>query len=238
MTNFISRREADELCDGLIRHFLGQTAPPPFVDIDSFVQDYLKCSLFYENFAEDDPDKLGFTGDGRSPLLVRRGGNVCSVVFPRMAIVLDRYLLSPGEEYRRRFVLSHEAGHILANRIDPTSAACFHRAYDRERSYTFEDMKSRYAISEWQANTIGASLLMPRFLVGNALRQFGNGKRIPVYGENVFHPREKMILQKMADSLKVSHTALVIRLRELKLLEYHPLSEYIQQGLGYGGGQP
>ncbi len=235
MTNYISRNEADELCDELIRHFLSGNATPPFVDIDSFVQDFMKCSIFYEHFAEEDPDKIGFTGDGRSPLMVRRGKEVQSVVFPRNTIVLDRFLLKPAEEYRRRFVLSHEIGHILANQINPESAACFHRTYDKERTYTISEMKSRYAMGEWQANAIGAALLMPRFLIRDTLLKFTGATSIPVYGNAVFHPREKVILQKMADSLRVSYTALVIRLRDLKCLEYRPLAEYIQQNLGLGG---
>ena len=63
------------------------------------------------------------------------------------------------------------------------------------------------------------------------LQRFNGGRRLPVYGESVFHPREKVILQKMADSLEVSFTALVIRLRGLGMLSYHDISEYIGKEL-------
>ena len=44
MTNYISRAEAEELCDELIRQFTGSTSSDPNpVDIDLFVRDYLKC---------------------------------------------------------------------------------------------------------------------------------------------------------------------------------------------------
>ena len=92
-----------------------------------------------------------------------------------------------------------------------------------------------YSISEWQANTFSASLLMPRPDMYETLKKFNGGKRLPVYGETVFHPREKVILQKMADALEVSYTALVIRLRGLGLLNHHDISEYIEKELQLGG---
>ena len=120
-------------------------------------------------------------------------------------------------------------------RINPESAACFHRTHDRERTYSLQEMQEIYSISEWQANTFSASLLMPRSVMYETLKRFNGGKRLPVYGETVFHPREKVILQKMAASLGVSFTALVIRLRGLGMLNHHSLCDYIEQELHFGG---
>lgn len=239
MTNYISRAEAEELCDCLIQQFIGSaTTIPEHIDIDSFVRDYLKCTVLYEVIAEDDKDKIGFTGDGKHPLRIIKNGRPKETIYPRNTIVLDKYLLNPGEQYHRRFVLGHEAGHIIANRINPDNPACFHRFIDKARTeYTIGDLKDRYNINEWQANTIAASLLMPRFVMRNTLKQFNGGRRLPIYGDNIFHPREKAILNKMAAALQVSHTALVIRLRDLDMLSKHDVSEYIQKELGFGGGQ-
>ena len=76
---------------------------------------------------------------------------------------------------------------------------------------------------------------MPRSVMYETLKRFNGGKRLPVYGETVFHPREKVILQKMADALGVSYTALVIRLRGLGMLNHHDISEYIEKELQLGG---
>ena len=56
-----------------------------------------------------------------------------------------------------------------------------------------------------------------------------------MYGDAVFHPREKVILNKMADSLNVSYTALTIRLKRLGMLKHHDISEYITKELQLGG---
>ena len=236
MINFISQAEIEELCEAMLRQHLGQEEPiPQSVDIDGFVQNYLKCRILYETFAENDPNKIGFTGDGRAPLKIKRDGQALSVVFPFKTIVLDRYLLRPEEHTHRRFTLGHEAGHLISMRINPESAACFHRTHDRERTYSLQEMQEMYSISEWQANTFSASLLMPRPVMYETLKKFNGGKRLPVHGETVFHLREKVILQKMADALEVSYTALVIRLRGLGLLNHHDISEYIEKELQLGG---
>lgn len=239
MNNYLSYAEADELCDGMIRQYIGKDAPiPAFIDIDGFVIDFLHCRIIYETFAEDDPDKVGFTGDGKTPLRVRRNGAVGTIVLPPNTVVLERFLLRPEGEKRRRFVLGHEAGHIIANRINPDTPknhACFHRVFDSERDYDAAELAELYHISEWQANTFSAGLLMPRFLMRDKLSRFNGGRRIPVYGDAVFHPREKVILNKMADSLNVSYTALIIRLKRLGMLKQHDISEYITKELQLGG---
>ena len=189
MTNYISRAEADELCDELIRQFMGDTDHELCVDIDCFVTHYLRCPVVYENFAVDDPDKIGFASDGVQPLRVRTNGRTLEQVYPQRTIVLDRVLLNPGEEYRRRFTIAHEAGHIIASRMDPNVHAGFHRVHDECRLYTAEELRQRLSIAEWQANVIAAALLMPRFIVKDALVQFNGGRRLPVYGSNIFAVR-------------------------------------------------
>jgi Zn-dependent peptidase ImmA (M78 family) len=236
LIGYISRAEADELCDGLIKEYIGSTeAVPSFVDIEGFIKGFLKCTIVYESIAETDEDRIGFTGDGKRSLRIRKNGRIKEVVYPRNTIVLDRYLLNSNEDSHRRFVLGHEAGHILVSRLDPDSPACFYHFTNRERKdYSIDDMRERYSINEWQANTIGAALLMPRYIMINTLKLFNGGRRLPVYGDNVFHPREKVILGKMADALRVSRTALIIRLRDLGMLNRHDVSEYIKKELRLG----
>ena len=142
---------------------------------------------------------------------------------------------SDWEELCCRFTLAHEADHVLANRMGSSHAARFHRPHDTERIYDIRELQERLSIAEWQANTLAASLLMPRFLVRQELERHTAGKCLPVYGERVFRPREKAILSEMAREMGVSYTALVIRLDNLGALSHHPLSEYLSKELGLGG---
>lgn len=154
MRNFLSRAEADEICDGLMERY-HEGKGVPCVDIDGFVKDVLRCPVFYEAFAEKDLDKIGFCGDGISKLKIYREGKPVSVVFPRDTIVLERYLLRAEEQNRRRFTLAHEAGHVLTNRMGAGQTAHFHRPYDTGQVYAIEELKERLSIAEWQANTPG-----------------------------------------------------------------------------------
>ena len=238
MRNYISRAEADELCDGLIRQFIGpKAAIPQSVDIDAFVTKFLKVNVQYENFAEPELDKIGFFSDGTTPLKILEQGRIAERVYPPTTIVLDNFLRRPGEEYRRRFTLAHEAGHLLATQIDPEASARFYHTQSAQRMYTAEELHQRLCICEWQANILAAALLMPKFIIKDALTRLNHGKRIPVYGKHVFRPQEKAILKAMSDSLRVSHTALVIRLRDLGALSPKDLSEYIGKELRLGGGE-
>ena len=115
MTNYISQAEAEELCETMLRLYLGRNTPASDrIDIDGFVRGYLKCRILYETFAEDDPDKIGFAGDGKTPLQIKKDGKTISAVFPFQTIVLERFLLTPEESTHRRFTLAHEAGHVIA----------------------------------------------------------------------------------------------------------------------------
>lgn len=202
---------------------------PLFVDIDGFAAEFLRCQVLYETFAEDDMDKIGFSSDGITPLSVHREGKIVQMVFPRNTVVLEKSLLEPSEQFRRRFTLAHEAGHMIAAKLDPEQAAGFQQVFDGEKLYTAEELRERFAIGEWQANTIAASLLMPTFLMKSVLQKYNSGQRLMVYGNNVFAPREKAILQKMSNTLGVSYTALVIRLRDLGSLDFHPIKEYVSR---------
>ena len=66
------------------------------------------------------------------------------------------------------------------------------------------------------------------------LRKYNNGKPLVCYDGSVFAPKDRQKVQKMANSLGVSYTAFVTRLREFKLLEWHPIEEYISGTLQFG----
>ena len=59
--------------------------------------------------------------------------------------------------------MAHEASHhILSKMYAMPSEGRFHAEYDSERSYSKEELAQMFASVEWQADTMGASLLMPR----------------------------------------------------------------------------
>ena len=61
------------------------------------------------------------------------------------------------------------------------------------------------------------------------LVDFHKGKCIIVYGQNVFADKEQKVISRMAAQIGVSYTAMLIRLRQFNLLEYHPIEEYLDR---------
>lgn len=69
-----------------------------------------------------------------------------------------------------------------------------------------------FASVEWQADTMGASLLMPKRVVENALAKYNRSNPIKVYGDNTLTAKDKSVIRRMANYIGVSYTALYIRL--------------------------
>lgn len=227
MQVYISNKEIEQIAKGLVQISCGEP-PPKFIDIDA-IAEYLGVTVLYEQFAEDDQDKIGFAADGRNALTVIRNGRKQKIVFPKNTIILDRFLLSPNENNRRRFTLAHEISHLLLNHADPThTAPCFNRVYDAERTYNMDELRERMNLGECQANTMTAMILMPKVVMADSVCRHFNKKQIPVYGECVFLSKMKPTLQKMANELGVSYTALLIQLRKYQLLEQRDMTEYFK----------
>ena len=124
--------------------------------------------------------------------------------------------------------MAHEASHhILSKMYAMPSEGRFHAEYDSERSYSKEELAQMFASVEWQADTMGASLLMPR--------RINQSNPIRVYGDNTITSKDKAVIRRMAAYIGVSYTALVIRLRDMGLFEYHNILEYISNELNLGG---
>ena len=239
MKPLTSFQELDALGEGLSRDYIAKNHRwnARCFDIEGFITDYLGLTIVYENFAEKDTSKIGFSANGIDPLLVRRKGKIISVVFPKDTIVIDQYLLRPEESSRRRFTLAHEAAHKIMERHVPMPHACFHSDYDSEADYSEEDLRRIFSLNETFTNRLGAAIIMPGFLVAKALKNYNHAQKLKCYDGMVLAPENKMIAQKMADSLGVSYSALLNRLKELSLLEVHPLSEYIAGSLHFGGAK-
>ena len=232
-----SYEELDELGEGLIRQYLGKEAERTCcVDIEGFVTDFLKLPLLYRSFAEEDSDKIGFIADGVTPLRVYEGGTVVRRVYPGGTIVIERCLRREHESGRRRFLPSATSapttlwtGRFPAQpfTVNLTGSA-----------YTQEDFKNLFSFRETQVDRMGAALLMPRFMVRNAAAMHGCTDRIPVFGDSVLKLTDKRLIRQMANTMGVSFSAFLIRLRELGCLCYRPLAEYIteEMGLGQDGG--
>lgn len=238
MKSLASFQELDALGEALSKDYMKKTHRwnSKCFDIEGFITEYLGLDIVYESFAEADKSKIGFLSNGFEPLMVTRNGMPTEIVFPKDTIVLERYFLRPEESSRKRFTLAHEAAHsILERHIPSQNAACFHSEFESVANYSKEDIFRIFSLNETLANRLGAAMLMPFFLVTRAIKKYNNGDPLRVYDGGVFAEADKLNAQRMADSLGVSFSAFINRLKELNLLECHPIEEYIKNDLKLGG---
>ena len=195
----------------------------PSIDIDSFVMNYLHCTVVYESIAANS-NCLGFASDGVAKIWISRNGRKREVLYPRDTIVLDKYLTTPGNESKRRFVLGHEAGHVITSRIYGNQAAYHNHVFDNEANYNQQLLIDQFNIYEIQADRISACLLMPKPVVLKYLETYLNTHKVIKYEEVGISRYDQSMLLRIASEMKVSITALMIRLKELNLIEVKPLS--------------
>lgn len=229
MRTLVTNAEIEEVGEGLILKYIGTRTPfPRCVDIEGFILDHLHLPIEYVNIREDDLDKIGFVSDGSYALSIAANGQKQKIVYPKGTIVLDRFLLRTDRSGQRRFTLAHEAAHIIFERMSPTAPGpLFARFYDKEREYGIKELREHLNLCEIQTDRLASVLLMPRPMVEQTLLEFREGRSIPFFGSNVMRGEDKLSVQKMADCMGVTFTALLNRLKALGKIEHRDIAEYI-----------
>lgn len=224
-TNYMSNDQIEKTIFGMYLRFRelsgAQNKIDSFVDIDNFVTNFLHCTVVYESIAERN-NCLGFVSDGVTRAWIRRNGKKKQVLYPADTIVLDKYLLSSANESKRRFTLGHEAGHVILNRIYVNQAAYYSHSFDNIIEYNKAMMMQEFNIMEMQADRVSACLLMPKPILLKYLEVYFDSDKVIRYEDGSFNQYDRSMLLKIAGDMKVSITALMIRLRELNLIEVRP----------------
>lgn len=246
MKRFTSFEEIEILCEAMIKDFFRSKHYTNVlcVDIETFVSEYLGIPIVYENFAEPDPGRVGFYADGARPLLVRQGNMTKEIVYPARTVVIDKFLQSPQESARKRFTIAHEGAHDILERhgqgqMNPVAA--FHSEYDPDMTYSGDMLREMLSMNECCTNRAGACLLMPKFLVERVLKRHNEERKVVMYQTEdgaVMSKDQRILIQKMANTMGASYTAFYYRLQELDKFEVRPVEEYLHTGLCYGGAEP
>ncbi|MGM9683205.1 MAG: ImmA/IrrE family metallo-endopeptidase [Eubacteriales bacterium] len=231
--------EIDEIGEGLIRKYNYQAfIQGASTDIQGFITDHLKYRIVADRLADKDAGRMAFLADGKSTVWVWRDGKRVEVIPPEGMIIIDEFLCQEKNSTRRRFVLAHEAGHIIMDLLNnkPVTAA-YNNEFDSEQEYSFKDFVEMFNINENKATSMGVALLMPKTLVINCVRtMIAPHKRIPLYGNSVFCDSDRAIINQVAEHFQVSYKSMFYRLRDLKMFEPRDIDEYIAKSLGNMGG--
>ena len=82
-------------------------------------------------------------------------------------------------------------------------------------------IKSLYDWNEWQANALAAAIIMPKKYIELLLRN----RRLTLYGKRLNRP-DRLLLANICDRLKVSRTAMTLRLKQLGYATVLPADAY------------
>lgn len=189
------REEFEALADYVLRDYLGDSYDicMPF-PIASFAKNYLKLQVAYYPFPPE--SRISGMRSGRS-------------------ILLDSRLSDYARFGERNFTIAHECGHELVNLQENDSESLkidFRIRHSGRRLVTDSDFR------EWQANVVGAYLLLRPVLVEKSLRTILNAEKFVFEGEKP-HGSDRENLHRLALFLQVSDTCLLYRLEQLALLE-------------------
>lgn len=198
--------------------------------IDEFARDYLRLNVRFARLSADG-SICGLTSYADAEYIVEEMGVVRTIELKQNQILLDSCFLETGKVKKlcgkRRFTLAHECAHqILFQMESEESQQKCRKLYSERRSYSLRDLKSREDWNEWQANALGAALLMPQAEINRAMRFFAQNRTLISY-EGRFSYADKLVLSLLCHALGVSKSAAVIRLRQLGYLQERPYVEFV-----------
>ena len=234
MKNIRTRKEIDELCETIVRQFAGEDYITKPVDIAGLALTHLKLNVKYVRFADRSKERLGCISDGFTLYKLINNGRIGEYVVPKDTILLDMSLKGDENRARRRFTLAHEVYHYIDNVVNGNKVYSYCSKLRTDMEYTKKELDESLSIDEWAADRGAAALLMPKGLIYTTARTRFGDDGIPIFGDNLLLPEDKAKIADMAEFLGVSYTALIIRLKELRLFKYHNANEYFNIALGGG----
>lgn len=184
----LSQKDIEEIAAAVMqdfqRFFFGLEAENPFraalpTPIDQFASEYLNLKVSFGRLS-DDGSVYGVTAYTDAEYLVEEDGKQRRISLKQNQVVMDENFIRPENIRKlcgkRRFTLAHECAHQILYQLDADDReiACHKKTQPyrvgRRLLITKEDW------NEWQANALGAAILMPQTEVDRAMRSLNQGK--------------------------------------------------------------
>lgn len=215
---YISKEQLEEKARCLILswqpHLLEADTEP--VDIDSFAEFELAATIDYGCLSPDGK-VLGMSTFQDLDRQLRPVASLkVDIHYPANTIVIDHDALASSPEGRRRFTVAHECAHLLLHKRyfyrDPEMKSPNTIAYRPFTVATEEKQEVTFDRFEWQANYLGAAILMPAPAFTAAYR-----KRVSGDWHDLTGTRKRVVINELAERFDVSREAVAIRICNLKI---------------------
>lgn len=233
----LSHKEIEEIAAAVTEDFnefffgsqVEEVQAPRATPIDQLAKDYLGLTVSFAKLSKDG-SICGLMAYADTEYAVEEGGAIRKLALRQNQVLLDESFIQPGQVRalcgKRRFTLAHECAHQILYQMesDDVKQAC-RKKYAARTAYSLRDLKTREDWNEWQANVLGAALLMPQKEIDLAMWFFAGGRKLKCY-EGRFTYNDRLTLTRLCGQLGVSKSAAVIRLRQLGYLEDMAYSDY------------
>lgn len=233
----LSHKQLEEIAAAVTKDFnsfffgtsTGQKKTIQATPIDQLASEYLGLSVSFVRLSPD-ASICGVTAYADTEYTVEEMGVTRRIPLKKNQVLLDLSFMQPGQIQKqcgkRRFTLAHECAHQILFQMesDEEKSSC-EKKYAARTAYSFRDLKTREDWNEWQANVLGAAILMPQEEIEFAMFRFAPGRVLKNY-EGRFSYHDRFVLTTLCQALGVSKSAAIIRLRQLGFLEDHLYHEY------------
>ena len=234
----LSHAKIEEIAAAVIKDFnlffFGEKASearsmPQGTPIDQFASEYLGLNVSFADLSADG-SICGLTAYADTEYIIEKDGMQYSIPLRRNQVLMDASFIQPFQIRKlcgkRRFTLAHECAHQILFQMETEEVrkVC-QRKYSARTAYSLRELKTHEDWNEWQANVLGAAILMPQREIDLAVAYYARGRRLVSY-DGTFAYQDRVALDLICKQFGVSKTAAVIRLKQLGHLECCPYSEY------------
>ena len=233
----LSHKEIEEIAVAVTKDFnefffgpdTDEARLPRGTPIDQFASEYLGLNVSFADLSADG-SICGLTAYADTEYIIEKDGMQYSIPLHRNQVLMDASFIQPFQIRKlcgkRRFTLAHECAHqiLFQMETDKIREAC-RRKYSARPAYSLRELKTREDWNEWQANVLGAAILMPQREIDLAVAYYARGRKLISY-DGTYAYWDKVALDRICQQFGVSKTAAVIRLKQLGHLETRPYSEY------------
>ncbi len=200
------------------------------IPIEDIAQEHLKLNVTYTKLS-DDGSVLGLTAYADTQCSLMLNGEERIINLKNKQILLDDVFIQPNERKKligkHRFTLAHEVAHQILFGLESIEKRVeYEKMYSKRSSYTAKQLKTKEDWNEWQANVLGAALLMPINAVKRIMNELTSGHPLVNY-YGWFVIKHKEALKQFCEYFRVSRTAAIIRLRQLGYIHDKGHYEYI-----------
>lgn len=202
---------------------------PRFTPIDQFAKDYLGLNIRFLHLSYDG-DFCGLTTYADTEFHLQLEGSVKTIQLRQNEVIMDASFIRPDQVKKlcgkRRFTLAHECAHQILFQLesDQQKSAC-QKMYSERRLYTPRELKTKEDWNEWQANALGAAILMPWNEIEMAMELYRMHSPLTSY-DGRFNYIDRSALSALCRTFGVSKAAMVIRLKQMGYLHEMPASSY------------